>query len=39
MAFDAFIRLNNEALRLFPRNDEERRKKMESLMAMPEFVL
>ena len=39
MTMDEFIRLNNEALRLFPRTEEERRQKMEHLMAMPEFVL
>ncbi|MFO1511431.1 MAG: hypothetical protein U1F83_00705 [Verrucomicrobiota bacterium] len=30
--------LNEEALRLFPVSEEERRLKSESLMAMPEFV-
>jgi hypothetical protein len=39
MTFDAVIRLNDEALRLFPRTAEERRRKTESLMTMPEFVL
>jgi hypothetical protein len=39
MAFDALIRLNDEALRLFPRTEEERRLKTENLTAMPEFVL
>ena len=39
MIFEQFIRLNDEALHLFPRTEEERRKKTESLMAMPEFVL
>jgi hypothetical protein len=39
MTMDEFIRLNDEALRLFPRTEEERRRKTESLMAMPEFVL
>jgi hypothetical protein len=36
---DEFIRLNDEALRLFPPSQEERRLKTESLKAMPEFVL
>jgi hypothetical protein len=39
MTTDEFIKLNDEALHLFPRTDEERREKTESLMAMPEFVL
>jgi hypothetical protein len=39
MAMDEFIRLNDKALHLFPRTEEERRRKTESLMAMPEFVL
>jgi len=39
MTFDEVIWLNEEALRLFPRSEEERRLKTESLMAMPEFVL
>jgi len=39
MTFDTVIRLNDEALRLFPRTEEERRLKIENLMAMPEFVL
>ena len=39
MTMDEFIRLNDEALHLFPRTEEERRQKTESLMAMPEFVL
>jgi hypothetical protein len=38
MTFDEAIRLNDEALRLFPPTEEERRLKTESLMAMPEFV-
>ena len=38
MTMEDFIRLNNEALRLFPRTDEERRLKTEDLMAMAEFV-
>ena len=39
MAFSEFIWLNDEALHLYPRTEEERRQKTESLMAMPEFVL
>ena len=39
MTMDESIRLNDEALHLFPRTDEERQRKTESLMAMPEFVL
>ena len=39
MTFDTVLRLNDEALRLFPRTEEERRRKTKSLMAMPEFVL
>jgi hypothetical protein len=39
MTMDDCLRLNDEALRLFPRTEEERRRKTESLMAMPEFVL
>jgi hypothetical protein len=39
MTFGEVIRLNDEALRLYPPTEEERRLKMESLMAMPEFVL
>jgi len=39
MTFTEFVRLNDEAFNLFPRTDEERRRKTESLMAMPEFVL
>ncbi|HEY9173656.1 MAG TPA: hypothetical protein VI136_15320 [Verrucomicrobiae bacterium] len=39
MTFDEAVRLNDEALRLFPPTEEERRLKAESLMAMPEFVL
>jgi hypothetical protein len=39
MTFDGVIRLNEEALRLFPVTKEERRQKTEDLMAMPEFVL
>lgn len=39
MTMDEFIPLNDEALRLFPRTEEERRRKTESLMAIPEFVL
>jgi len=39
MTFEEAVRLNDEALRLFPRSEEERRLKTESLMAMPEFVL
>ncbi len=39
MTFEETVRLNDEALLLFPRSEEERRLKTESLMAMPEFVL
>jgi 20S proteasome alpha/beta subunit len=39
MTTDEAIRLNEKALRLFPRTEEERRQKTESLMAMREFVL
>lgn len=39
MTLDEVVRLNNEALELFPRTEEERRLKTESLMTMPEFVL
>ena len=39
MTMDDYIRLNDEALRLFPPTAEERQRKTESLMAMPEFVL
>jgi hypothetical protein len=39
MTFEEIIRLNDEALHLFPPAEEERRQKTNSLMAMPEFVL
>jgi hypothetical protein len=39
MTFDEAVWLNDEALRLFPPTEEERRLKAESLKAMPEFVL
>ncbi len=39
MTLDEAVRLNEEALGLFPQTEEERRLKTESLMAMPEFVL
>jgi hypothetical protein len=39
MTMDELIRLNDQALDLFPQTEEERRQKTESLMAMPEFVL
>ena len=39
MTLTETIRLNDEALNLFPPTKEERRLKTESLMAMPEFVL
>jgi hypothetical protein len=39
MTFEEAVRLNDEALRLFPPSQEERRLKMESLEAIPEFVL
>jgi hypothetical protein len=39
MTMNECWRLNKKALRLFPRTNEERQRKTESLMAMPEFVL
>ncbi len=39
MTFEEVVRLNDEALHLFPPTEKERRRKTESLMAMPEFVL
>jgi hypothetical protein len=39
MTFDEAIRLNEEALSLFPVTEEERRQKFEDLRALPEFVL
>ena len=39
MTFTEIVRLNDEALHLFPPTEEERRQKTEDLMAMPEFVL
>ena len=39
MTFEESVRLNDEALRLFPVTTEERRLKMESLTAIPEFIL
>jgi len=39
LTVEEVIRLNDEALRLFPPGEAERRQKMEDLMAMPEFVL
>jgi hypothetical protein len=39
MTLEEAVRLNDEALRLFPRSEEECQLKRESLMAMPEFVL
>lgn len=39
MTFEETVRLNDEALHLFPVTEKERRLKTESLMAMPEFVL
>lgn len=39
MSFEENFRLNEEALRLFPASEEERRLKTKSLLAMPEFVL
>jgi hypothetical protein len=39
MTFEEVVRLNDEALTLFPPTEEERRRKTETLMAMPEFVL
>jgi len=38
MMFEDAVRLNDEALRLFPCPEEERRLKAESLEAMPELV-
>jgi TfoX/Sxy family transcriptional regulator of competence genes len=38
-AVGEYWRLNEEAFRLFPRTEEERRRKTESLLATPEFVL
>ena len=39
MTMDEYVSLNEEALRLFPPSEEERRLKTETLLAMPEFVL
>jgi hypothetical protein len=39
MTFDEAVRLNDEALTLFPLTEEERRLKAESLKDIPEFVL
>ena len=39
MTFEESIRLNEEALCLFPLSEEERRLKREALMGIPEFVL
>jgi hypothetical protein len=39
MTLEEIIQLNDEALRMFPPTQEERQRKTESLMAMPEFVL
>lgn len=39
MTFTEAVQLNDEAFRMFPVTEEERRLKTESLMAMPEFVL
>jgi hypothetical protein len=39
ITFSEVVGLNDEALRLFPVSEEERRLKTESLTAMPEFVL
>ena len=39
MTFEESVQLNDQALRLFPPTEEERRLKTESLMAMSEFVL
>jgi hypothetical protein len=39
MTMDEFIRLNDEALHLFPPTEEERRLKFESKKDIPEFVL
>jgi hypothetical protein len=39
MTFDEAVWLNDNALRLFPPSQEERRLKTESLKTMPELVL
>jgi hypothetical protein len=39
MTFEEAVRLNDEALTLFPPNEEERRLKAESLKDIQEFVL
>lgn len=39
MTFEESIRLNDEALTLFPPTEEERQLKFESLKDIPEFVL
>jgi hypothetical protein len=39
MTFEESVRLNDEALRLFPPTEEERRIKTDDLRAIPEFVL
>ena len=39
MTFEETIRLNDEALTLFPPTEEERQLKFESLKDIPEFVL
>jgi len=38
MTLDEYLRLHEEALRQFPRTKEERQRKTESLMALPEFA-
>ena len=39
LTMDEYWRLNEEALRLFPRTDEERAVKTRFLKEIPEFVL
>jgi hypothetical protein len=39
MTLDEYICLNEETLDLFPPTNEERHRKAERLMAMPEFIL
>jgi hypothetical protein len=39
MTFEEAVRLNDEALHLFPPTEEERRLKFESRKDIPEFVL
>ena len=39
MTLEESVRLNDEALQMFPVTAEERRLKMESLTDVPEFIL